>query len=89
MTSTNVPSSRSSLTVWATVRRSKPSTRPKGLPTQFPTHNTVLHRHIQRIAEHLAGFLKAHAMLASVGEILSLVPLEPNTFHAVSVIINL
>ncbi len=35
---------------------------------QFSALDTVLHGHVQRIAEYLAGFLKTHAVLASVGE---------------------
>ena len=61
----------------------------KSLPTEFPTLDAVLHGHIQRISEYLAGFLKAHAVLAPVGEVLGLVPLKPNTFRAIFVIINL
>ena len=60
----------------------------KSLPTQFSTLDAVLHRHVQRIAKYLAGFLNACAVLAPVGEVLGLVPLEPNTFPAI-VIINL
>jgi hypothetical protein len=59
----------------------------KSLPTKFST-DAVLHRHVQRIAKYLAG-LKAHAVLAPGGQVLGLVPLKPNTFHAIIVIINL
>jgi hypothetical protein len=61
----------------------------KSLPNWFSTLDAVLHRHVQRIAKYLAGFLNAHAVLAPVGEVLGLVPLKPNTFPAIIAIINL
>src|SRR5208337_5640769 len=55
----------------------------QSLPTQLPTLDAVLYRHIQRVAEYLARFLKAYAVLALVGQVLGLVPLESHTLHAI------
>ena len=66
-----------------------PSTRTKGLPMQFSALDAILHGHAQRIAEYLARFLEAHAVLAPVGQVLGLVPLESNAVHAIIIIIYL
>jgi hypothetical protein len=56
--------------------------------TGFRILDSVLHRNVKRIEEYSAGFLKAHAVLALVGEVLRLVPLESQTFHAIIIIIK-
>jgi hypothetical protein len=73
--------------VWATVRRRKPSTN--RLPTLFPALDAVLHGHTQGIAEYQARFLEAHAVLAPVGQIPGIVPLEADSVHAIIIIIYL
>jgi hypothetical protein len=47
-----------------------------------------MRRNIKRIEKYSAGFLKAKAVLAPVREVLRLVPLEPQTFHPMIVIIK-
>jgi hypothetical protein len=61
----------------------------KGLPSRLPIFDSILHRNIKRIVEHGAGFLKGYAVLAPVGEVLRLVPLEAYAFHTVMIIIKL
>jgi len=66
-----------------------PICQAKGQPAWFPVLNAGLNRYIQGIEEYRAGFLKADAVLAPVGEVLGLVPLESQTVHKVIVIIYL
>jgi len=63
--------------------------RPDGLPTLLPILNSVEHRNMKRIEEYSAGPLRAHAVLAPVGEVLRLIPLEAYALHTKIVIINL
>ena len=55
-----------------------PSDHAEGLPALLSVFNPVLKGHLQGIAEDLGGLLEAQPMLALVGQVLGLVPLEPN-----------
>jgi hypothetical protein len=61
----------------------------KSLPPRLPAFDTILYGHVKWIEEYGTRFLKAHAMLALVGEVFGLVPLESHAFHVTIVIINL
>lgn len=89
MTSTDVPSSCSSLRVCAAISRSKPPTKPKVIQRCSPQSKGSSTETYMRIVEYLTGFLTAHAVLAPVGKVLGLVPFEANACHMVIVIINL
>ncbi len=51
---------------------------PISAPALFGVLNTILEGNEQRIEKNSAGCDKTDAMLSLVGEILPLVPLEPN-----------
>jgi hypothetical protein len=87
ITSVSVPSSCSSLTVCH--HQKQTFNHANGLPAPFSVLGAVLNRNTERIAEYVAGFFKAHAMLAAVGAIPGLVPLESHGSHIVIVSINM
>jgi hypothetical protein len=60
----------------------------KGLPSRLPTLDAILRRNVKRIVEYGAGLLKAHAVLAPVGEVLGLIPLEAYAIHSLIIITN-
>ena len=51
------------------------------LPALLPVLDAIFQRHKERISKHFAGILEADAVFAPIGEILGLVPLEPDTLH--------
>ena len=53
----------------------------KRLPALLAIHDSILHGNEERIKKYLAGFLEIDAVLALVGEVLRLIPLEPDSGH--------
>src|ERR1039458_8530246 len=53
----------------------------KRLPALLAIHDAILHGNEERIKKYLAGFLETDAVLALVGEVLRLIPLEPDSGH--------
>lgn len=58
----------------------------KRLPALFSVLYAILHGYIKGITKDLTGLLKAHAVFTLIGEILGLIPLEPNLCHRMIVI---
>jgi hypothetical protein len=58
----------------------------KGEPSLLTVHNAITDHDVQGIEEYPRGFLKTDAVLALVGEVLSLIPFEPNLWHAIIVV---
>ena len=59
------------------------------LPALLSTLDALRQRHEERIQKYLAGQLEADAVLALISEVLRLVPLETDSTHYNSVIINM
>ena len=59
---------------------------PKRLPALFPVQHAIFDDHMERIKEDMTGFLEADAVLALVGEVFGLIPLEPDPIHCTIVI---
>ena len=58
------------------------------LPALLPVFNALLQGDEERIAKDFASILKADAVLALIGEVLRLVPLETDSAHYNSIITN-
>ena len=55
----------------------------------FAAHDAIIDHNVQWVEENPAGFLESDAVLALVGEVFRLVPLEPYFVHVNIVIILL
>jgi hypothetical protein len=60
----------------------------QGLPALLSVYNAVINDNMHRIKKHLCGLLETDAVLALVGEVFGLIPLEPDSRHVISVITN-
>ncbi len=49
----------------------------ESLPSLLAVLNPIQHRHVKGVTKHLRSLLKGKAVLALVGEVPGLVPLEP------------
>jgi hypothetical protein len=58
-------------------------------PALLATLDAILDRHEERIQKYSTGLLETDAVFALVGEVLRLIPLEPDSCHANIVIIFL
>lgn len=58
------------------------------LPALLTVHHTFRNQNPLRVAKDLTGLPKADAVLALIGEVLGLIPLEPDSAHYNSVITN-
>jgi len=62
------------------------SNQAEGLPALFAIHDAIIDHNVQGVEENLAGFLETDTVLALVGEVLHLIPVEPDSRHYNSVI---
>ena len=53
----------------------------ESLPSLFSCLNPFDYRNVKRIAKRFAGLLEADPVLAPIGKVLGLVPLESNACH--------
>jgi hypothetical protein len=81
ITSTRVPSSRSSPDGVGHGKKQQPFDYTESLPAKFAVVDPVLYRHTEGITEYRCCFFETHAVLAPVGEVLGLIPLESQIFH--------
>ena len=58
----------------------------KGLPALLSIHDTIHQKHTRWVAKDKTRLLEADTVLALIGEVLGLIPLEPDSAHYNSVI---
>jgi len=63
-----------------------PPDQSKGEPSLLTVHIAIIDHDMKGIEEYPRGFLKTDTVLALVGEVLSLIPFEPNFWHAIIVV---
>ena len=61
----------------------------QSLPALLPIYHAIGNNYMQRIQKDLARLVKADAVLALVGEVFGLIPLEPDSCHVNIVITNM
>ncbi len=60
-----------------------------GSPALFAAFNSIQDGNEEWIEEYVTSFLEADAMLAPVGDVLGLIPLEPDCRHGKSITTNM
>ena len=79
--STEIASSKLSVTALGDHQHDSVLSLPKSLPALFSMLDAILNQHVERVSEDLRGFLEANPVLALVCPVLRFVPLELDVRH--------